>query len=450
MFSTLVWTNRTPWHYDTGLYHAQAIRWIEEYGVVPGLGNLHMRFAYNSAFMSLQALFSLGWLVGQSLHSLNGFFCFIGLTYAFVTMKKKGEPLRWSTSNLLRTAMVIYIVTVRDNISSSGTDIWSMLLLLYISIKWCEAAEEETDSLNPWCFCCLAAVYAVTVKLSAAVFLVVYPACLLLKRREYGKIIGNLLAGILIVIPFLIRNVIISGYLIYPYSGIDLFSVDWKMDEAILEMDRQDITMYARGYNNANQYDKSLSQWLPHWFLSMDWSVRAIIILGAVAAVMVCCFLIRSIRNKRYDKSVFMAVSLGGLLFWFISAPLMRYGEVYFFIMMAIALGEWKCVPKTKLLGYGVPVLLLLFGIMYYHQVGTLLEYDKTDWLTQPDYLSWPSSQYDVDGWYIWLPDNGDQAGYFAFPNAASEQQLNTLRLRGTSLKEGFYHAEERELRKIE
>ena len=28
-------------HFDSGLYHAQAIRWIEEYGVVPGLANLH-------------------------------------------------------------------------------------------------------------------------------------------------------------------------------------------------------------------------------------------------------------------------------------------------------------------------------------------------------------------------------------------------------------------------
>lgn len=57
---TLIWTTQEPGQYDTGLYHAQAIRWIEDYGVVPGLGNLHMRLAYNSAFMSLQALFSLG------------------------------------------------------------------------------------------------------------------------------------------------------------------------------------------------------------------------------------------------------------------------------------------------------------------------------------------------------------------------------------------------------
>ena len=36
-------------HFDSGLYHAQAIRWIEEYGVVPGLANLHCRLAYNSS-----------------------------------------------------------------------------------------------------------------------------------------------------------------------------------------------------------------------------------------------------------------------------------------------------------------------------------------------------------------------------------------------------------------
>ena len=169
LFFTLVWTTREPWHYDTGLYHAQAIRWIEEYGVVPGLGNLQMRFAYNSAFMSLQALFSLGWLVGQSLHSLNGFFCFAALTWALTTIRVRSTEERkaWQTSDWLKTAMVIYIVIARNSISSCGTDILSMLLLLYVGAKWCEAAEREEKSLNPWCFCCLLSVYALTVKLSA-------------------------------------------------------------------------------------------------------------------------------------------------------------------------------------------------------------------------------------------------------------------------------------------
>ena len=53
---------RGPMHYDTDLYHAQSIRWIEECGVAPGIGNLHNRLAYNSSFFCLQALYSFGFL----------------------------------------------------------------------------------------------------------------------------------------------------------------------------------------------------------------------------------------------------------------------------------------------------------------------------------------------------------------------------------------------------
>lgn len=80
---------------DTTLYHIQAVHWIEEYGVMPGLGNLHNRFAYNSAFMPLQALFSLRWLIGNSLHTLNGFICCVFLVYARSSnhLIKGGEAL---------------------------------------------------------------------------------------------------------------------------------------------------------------------------------------------------------------------------------------------------------------------------------------------------------------------------------------------------------------------
>jgi len=41
-FLSLSWSNPpAPLSYDTGLYHAQNIRWIETYPLVPGLGNLH-------------------------------------------------------------------------------------------------------------------------------------------------------------------------------------------------------------------------------------------------------------------------------------------------------------------------------------------------------------------------------------------------------------------------
>ena len=74
IFGGAALTTVIPRDWDSYNYHAQSIRWITEYGVVKGLGNLHTRFAYNSAFLCLQALFSFHSFANKSMHSLNGLF----------------------------------------------------------------------------------------------------------------------------------------------------------------------------------------------------------------------------------------------------------------------------------------------------------------------------------------------------------------------------------------
>lgn len=44
-------------HFDTGLYHLQAVEWTRSFASVPGLGNLHGRLAFGSSFTLLAALF---------------------------------------------------------------------------------------------------------------------------------------------------------------------------------------------------------------------------------------------------------------------------------------------------------------------------------------------------------------------------------------------------------
>ena len=86
----LKWACDSIEHYDTYLYHAQAIRWIEEYGVVPGLGNLHHRFAYNNSVFSLQALFSLSFLLGGKIPAWHKRFYLSGI-YGICNMFPKSS-----------------------------------------------------------------------------------------------------------------------------------------------------------------------------------------------------------------------------------------------------------------------------------------------------------------------------------------------------------------------
>ena len=64
-------------YYDTGLYGAPAVRWIQTFPIVPGLANLHGRLGYNSSvFLCIAAL-------GQGPWKDLGFHLFTGfLLYA--------------------------------------------------------------------------------------------------------------------------------------------------------------------------------------------------------------------------------------------------------------------------------------------------------------------------------------------------------------------------------
>ena len=100
-------------HYDSDLYHAQAIRWIEEYGIVKGLGNLHLRLAYNSAAFPLSALFSMSFLGGQSYHVMAGFFALL-LAWQCVDIKNVLRRGQLVISDFARLAAIYYLFTIFD------------------------------------------------------------------------------------------------------------------------------------------------------------------------------------------------------------------------------------------------------------------------------------------------------------------------------------------------
>lgn len=84
--------------------------------------------------------------------------------------------------------------------------------------------------------------------------------------------------------------------------------------------------------------------------------------------------------------------------------------------------------------------LVAVFMLQYGWGLTKMPAMEARTLLRQPDYLAWPATQYPVDNVHIWMPDEGDLIGYFAFPATSQGKQLKVLRLRGESFKEGFRH----------
>ena len=172
------------YHCDTDLYHAQSVRWIEEYGIIKGLGNLHHRLAYNSAFMSLQALYSWKFLIDQSMHVMNAYLCMLVTLYALITCScLQGK---YKGSDCFKLVIFLYNIMNVDLMASPGTDNFVLLFLLYILSKWCDYVEEKNKQTEAYGILCLLALYALTVKVSVAMimFLVIKPAVELLKEKR--------------------------------------------------------------------------------------------------------------------------------------------------------------------------------------------------------------------------------------------------------------------------
>lgn len=453
ILGTLLWTNMTPQHYDTYLYHAQAIHWIEEYSVVPGLGNLHFRLAYNSAFMTLQALFSFAWLTGSSLHTMNGFVAVFLLLYLLLTFQRENCG-RIQISDILKLSIVAYLVYNSFHISSPNTDTWALLLICYICVKWSEFVEKQVTEPLPYAFLCLLCVYAVTLKLSVAIFVIltIYPAVLLIRMKQWKEIAAHILIGIITVVPYFVRNVIISGYLVYPYPEFDFFRVDWKMPAETLFADRNEIIAWGRGNMDVSRNGESLIQWVPDWYMSIHLLWRVLLIIAIVAGVVLLgkgC--IDLLRRRNLNGVILNFTVVAGMIFWFLSAPLPRYGIIFMLLLPSILLGIClesgigidRQIGKVKQLinekiGYCVLIMMLLFYTALYFPYSYIKECNGQPLILQNDYHNRETAQYSLEGYEFAAPVERDQTGYEPFPALPYPGVLTTLELRGDSLQSGF------------
>ena len=451
-------TSRGMIHYDTGLYHAQSIRWIEEYGVVKGLGNLHCRLAYNSASFALSALYSMAFLGGRSFHCCAGFLAFL---LAAICLKM-GDSLRLGrlrTSDFARVMCVYYLVNIFDEMVSPASDYFMVLIAFYIVIRWLDLLESGEQIILPYGLLCVLGVFLLTLKLSAALILLltIYPAYRLLREKKWGETCVYLGLGIVTALPYLIRNVVISGWLVYPFTRIDLFSVAWKIPKGMADYDAKEIQVYGRGYTDVTRFEMPVREWLPGWFRGLAGSDRLFVAVAAVSALLLFLYAAGMLFrwwHRRWELLLVQGTVAASFLFWLCTSPLMRYGCVYVYLTFAVVSGgiyeaatgygegrsedsgQGRSPLRTMIrrAALAMTVLLLLYkGLALGREI--VGSYENAYWLVQKDYENYETLSYQIEGITFYYPIEGDQVGYDSFPSSPTKAEISFL---GEELADGF------------
>ncbi len=439
----LLWayfTSRGYIHVDTDLYHAQSIRWLEEYGVVPGLGNLHERFAYNSSFFAVSALYSMKFVLGQSMHGVNGFFALL-LTITVLDITKSWKRRRFILSDYARAAAIYYLTTIIDEVVSPATDYFIMCMVFFIIIKWLDClGGKNQQSIVPYALLCVAGVYALTIKLTAGLILllVIKPAYELLKKKQWREILLYLGMGLLVAIPWFARTVVISGWLVYPFPALDLFNFDWEMKAELIAIDAAQISVWGKALYNTALLDTPITVWLPNWFTTTLSGTEKLLILGNGGCILLyLAGMIRIFRKKEWeqlDLSLVLGTVICSYLFWQISAPLMRYGYAYVLLVDFLTAG-WLIIriEREKWIYY----VILLYGAYKAFTMGEYISgtYLIDSYIWQETYGSYEMESYEVDGVTFYKPVSGALQGYDYFPSSPTEADIE---LRGGGLEDGF------------
>ncbi|MCR5356231.1 MAG: hypothetical protein K6E63_02390 [Lachnospiraceae bacterium] len=446
-------------HSDSGLYHAQSIRWIEEYGVIKGLALVQNRFGYNSAFFSVSALYGFSFL-GQSLHGVNGFMALIVTLHALhrIILAVNDKKLN-GLAPIVSLAPLIYTVIGGIELISPTTDPVLLYLVFGIMICWCELIDGRITQPEPYAVLCVLTVFLVSVKLSVGVLvlLTIYPAVKLVKEKKFGTVFGCVMTGFLSVLPYFIRNVIISGWLIYPFTAIDLFNVPWKLPLESTRHDADEITTWARYVRDASKIDQSVFEWAPVWWsgqTNIDRFFSGAAIVSLIIGIVWCISaLIRLMKNRSGNKEGILgqlvfaeAVMIMGFLFWFSSAPLIRYGYLYLLMMplltAAVIINDTGAGRIIKC------AVAALFACMLIYPVGFLLkediQYMHHNWsrayaIRQKDYPEAPVKERDFCGVTFYYPEEpGTPVWYDAFPSVLYEDNFSFMEPFDGTLKGGF------------
>ena len=466
-------SSRGYMHYDTTLYHASAIRWIEEYGVVPGLANLQSRYGYNSAEFAHNALYSFKWYTGRSLHCTTGFLAMVSAHLLYDKELFTGRRTIQSV-DFVRIGLLYYLGVLFAQMVSPASDYVANLLIFDILILMLGRIKDRTLPADHYVLISLLAIYGITVKVSLApmVLICLIPFVYYIIKKDVRSILFCIVSGLVIAMPYFIRGYILSGWILYPSTLIKLGNPDWQVPIGEAQYDAKEISMWGRGITDATKWSEvTLTNWIPSWFAALDTVEKVLITAVITSTVVLIAIEIRLglsknrgglQRNNILLELPIAWIMLLGVVTWFVGAPLVRYGLgfVLSFPLLVVGIlyelvfrevriaginkdrtGSDRSSPGERKEIVGRALFLIIAGVMVLMKVKGLVvdiagSLDRDCLIWQQDYEDPEAFTYEVNGVTIYVAKNGGGMGYNKFPS--SIEVKDNIELRGSELKDGF------------
>ena len=429
---------------DTESYHLQSIKWIQEYGSVPGLVNLHERFGFNTSWFSSVALFSFSNKTTGGLTVLNGvlsvWFCYWCCWKYNQLQKENNVAAAFAILIILITGLIIWPL-VRGNAATTNYDFIATLIALILFI---EVFLSQDLSISIEWIVWPAFLFTVRIINFPLLLLSIITIIVFIKRKDLKPLVLPIACCLLLVIPFVVRNTIIAGYPFYPSTSFDLPNVDWKPDPQMTER----LLGYIKYYNRVSttyleiEQTKALgSNWVPSWFKYLFLFDKILVVSGLTGLFL---SLVTSFNEKNKTRVLSLAIAISWLVCWFLISPDPRfvYG-VFLFGVFLLVYSLIAMIKNDRLIKglMNIVIIAMIAGSLYYFISKLWKQPEYRNWLV-PAALPQPSvKEFLINGITIRIPEqinNNWNARCYGTPLPCLYTIDPRLKPRGKALRNGF------------
>jgi len=454
-----------PVNYDSGLYHFNTIRWINSFPLIPGLGNLHGRLAFNHSFFVYAAALNFEPFFGHG-RSLANSFLFILTIATFIdslrpifkrlSLLVESHPFQYA-SILIAFPALGYLAFSSNGFSSPSPDLASELLQLMMIIVLAQGVGEWKSGENNQNYRVILlgtlAVTAVTIKLSNLAFSAVIMGFVLLcvwKHHTAYKVYRIIAFFAMIILVWFMRGIVLSGVPLYP-STIGYIPAEWAVPKERIINEANWVFSWARHPHTHWSNVIGNWDWFYPWLFRISQNIMKVVFPLTVSLfffiITVAIGLFKKRIKTKYLEWSILLPSIIGLFYWFFSAPDPRFAHSLFHIILLCSailfLSTIQNIINRRIYS---GIICVVFLIANFHYTSYIIEHR---WLIKRvSFSEWqPVKEVPLvekvtsSGLVVYTPKTGDQCWDSPLP---STPYFNArLRLRNQSnMRSGFTVAE--------
>lgn len=349
LIATLILSFDTIYRPDANLYHLPFTQIINENKIIFGISNIHFRFGHISILQYLNAIFN------NFLFQENGILIPAAIIFSAFVMYFYNEIKENAKENKIYTFYIFllfaYILYGYNRYSEFGNDTIAHLYFFLVSSYFLKDIYRKNITSLDFIKLIILSLFCFMLKTSL-IFVFIFPLYIFIFKFNKKYILNYWTPIIFLVsICWIIKNIIISGCIIYPVEITCFDSLDWFSNNSknLVSATAQslDNEAWTKGWPDYKGQPVTQEMYVDNFYWFQTWiSNHGLLIFNKISIFVIIVLILIIILKKLNsnlisgkidtNKAIYLIFffSLICVFIWFIRFPVFRYGSSYLIVFL--------------------------------------------------------------------------------------------------------------------